>query len=298
MSLQGFRSPELRKNVLVSYQRNLARWTVEYQERKVHTHYGDTHCIEAGTQSKPPLLILHSGYANSSALGESIAELAGDFHLFAIDIPGEMGKSRDRQFDFFSEDYSSWLQQVIHGLSFNKVNLLGIGLGAALAARFSIKKPSVVDQLLLVTPPLELPSRPGVLFTLLLSAMFPTRFMIKRMCKRMRSKQAAPVDDWLLEDIHLRLNSTMHNANELPALSDTELEALPEASVIVFGEDDPRIDKCRLKDKISGSANSLSLQWVANAGHTPMMEQAALSGRLIADVIHRREANKSLKTGT
>ncbi|GAB6926208.1 hypothetical protein JCM10914A_01910 [Paenibacillus sp. JCM 10914] len=56
-----------RQYVYASYDRLLGGWNVAYTEQDIHTTYGTTHIITAGSPDRPPLLLLH-GTADNSAL--------------------------------------------------------------------------------------------------------------------------------------------------------------------------------------------------------------------------------------
>ncbi|MCL2321108.1 MAG: alpha/beta hydrolase [Oscillospiraceae bacterium] len=150
--MSKFTSEEAKDKVLKYYDTLLGRISVKYENINVQSRFGDTYCIAAGEDSAFPLILLHSGNMNSSFWIEDIAVFSKFFKVYAIDIPGEPGKSSDQILSFDTDDYSDWLSDVLDFLDVKKAILIGASLGAFAAIKFSINHAEKVSKLVLLSP--------------------------------------------------------------------------------------------------------------------------------------------------
>jgi pimeloyl-ACP methyl ester carboxylesterase len=81
-----------------------------------------------------------------------VGEYTKHYCVYALDIPGEPGKSEERQYSLKCPVYSEWLNEVMQKLQLSKASLVGISLGAWLAISFSVKYPQNVEKLVLMCP--------------------------------------------------------------------------------------------------------------------------------------------------
>lgn len=68
LAVKIFKNESARERVMQSYDEIMNMWGVEYDEHKVNTDYGITHCITAGKHQNPPLLLLHGVGDNSAVM--------------------------------------------------------------------------------------------------------------------------------------------------------------------------------------------------------------------------------------
>ena len=120
-----------------------------FAKRTVDTPYGETFLLEAGEPSHPPVLLLHGSCSNSAFWFGDILALAGGYHVFAADIPGEAGNSADIRLNLDSDDYAEWMLHLLDTLHLPKVSLAGNSLGGWMALKFATTYPVHVEKLLL-----------------------------------------------------------------------------------------------------------------------------------------------------
>src|SRR5438067_45182 len=112
MKIQSaYKSEKARRNALAVYDKILEDWPAPYQSINVNTSFGETHILVSGASTNKPLLLLHGGGGNSTMWRDNIASLSRHFHIYAVDIIGEAGKSAGTRPETISE-YSHWLKQV------------------------------------------------------------------------------------------------------------------------------------------------------------------------------------------
>jgi pimeloyl-ACP methyl ester carboxylesterase len=105
---KAFKSEEGRAAVLKVYDSLLEKWPVAYETVYVSTKYGQTHIIASGEKSLPPLILLHGTSSNSAMWLGDILRYSEYYRVYAIDIPGEPGKSEKRQYSCNSPAYREY----------------------------------------------------------------------------------------------------------------------------------------------------------------------------------------------
>lgn len=120
-----------------------------FAKRTVDTPYDETFLLEAGDPSHPPVLLLHGSCSNSAFWFGDILALAGGYHVFAADIPGEAGNSADVRLSLENRDYAEWMLSLLDALSLAKVSLAGNSLGGWMALKFATVYPERVEKLML-----------------------------------------------------------------------------------------------------------------------------------------------------
>lgn len=147
-----FISEQGKDTYLQAYDALLNKYNVSYQDLWIDTYLGKAHLIETGKKEGKAIMMLHAvgvssaeWYANYNALGEK-------YHLYALDMPGDAGKSELYTSPEKIEDYQLTVLQILDSLKLDKVTLLGHSLGGFFAAGFTLAHPERVEQLILLSP--------------------------------------------------------------------------------------------------------------------------------------------------
>jgi pimeloyl-ACP methyl ester carboxylesterase len=108
------------------------------------------HCLTAG-ESGTPVLLLHGGGLDSATLswGEVIGSFSAHHRVFAPDLPG-YGQSARPALQYTIDFYVSVVKQVLDNLHLDKVSLVGLSLGGAVALALTLDEPGRVEKLVLV----------------------------------------------------------------------------------------------------------------------------------------------------
>lgn len=93
----------------------------------------------------PPLIMLHSGLADSRLWTPILDDLAAHFTVITYDLPG-FGKSEQHPYNFSHLDD---LLSVMTYLGIERTHLLGISLGGMIVLDFAAQYPERVDKLVL-----------------------------------------------------------------------------------------------------------------------------------------------------
>ncbi|MFC1960410.1 alpha/beta fold hydrolase [Chloroflexota bacterium] len=131
-----YRSPEAHAGLLAWYDDMLARLPVPYEARMVPTRYGDTHVVATGNPGTPPVVLVPGMGGNAMLYRRQLASLSDCCHLYAVDIPGQPGKSAPIRIGAGGLAYADWLCDVFDGLDLSQAAIIGGSMGGRLVLQF------------------------------------------------------------------------------------------------------------------------------------------------------------------
>ena len=169
-------------NAIMSwYEETEAKIPVPVESVFADTRFGRTHMLVAGPVDAEPVLLI-PGVAGCAPLWRhQIADLSRHFRVYALDIPGQPGRSDPNPPSFLNDDYACWLQDVLDSMQIERCHIAGVSVGAWVAMRFAIHAPQRVLSVAMLGP------------TGLSSARLPWRIWLTRVMKK--SKDADALQD-------------------------------------------------------------------------------------------------------
>jgi len=102
-------------------------------------------------ETAPPLIFVHGFGASSFAWRHNLPVLAEQHKVVALDLLGS-GKSDKPRIDYSPDIWVNLINEFAQAHDYQKVTLIGNGLGGLIAARFALKFPDKVEKLVLVDP--------------------------------------------------------------------------------------------------------------------------------------------------
>lgn len=134
------------------YDESMKLFGIPYTSRFVDTTFGQTHVLHFGDDRLHPLVLIH-GYVMSSIIWyPNVPEFVKEYSVFAIDIIGDIGKSRCNQSILQHEQIVQWLHEVLNGLGLERIYLAGHSIGGYISLRYSIRYPERIKKLVLYAP--------------------------------------------------------------------------------------------------------------------------------------------------
>lgn len=124
-----FRSGEGEAAVHARYRKLLADWPVPSEQRLLDTREGPTFVVSSGPADAPPLVLLHGSGGTTLDWYADIATWSDHFRVHAIDLIGEPGLSAPSRPQLGSDDYASWLDDVLAGLGVDRFSMAAVSLG-------------------------------------------------------------------------------------------------------------------------------------------------------------------------
>lgn len=102
--------------VEAQYRKVLEQWPLPRRELFVPTCMGQTFVLVCGSETKPPLVLLHGSQANLAAWIADVELWAIQFRIYAIDMIGEPDLSAPVRPALNGPQYATWLDDVFNAL--------------------------------------------------------------------------------------------------------------------------------------------------------------------------------------
>src|SRR5512140_3479067 len=150
MSVQIYRTVEGRRRVLERYDDILDRWPLPLDKLTLNTALGHTFAVAWGPLDAPPLVLVHGAGSNSGVwIGES-GRLARTHRVFALDLPGEAGRSCEVRAPWTGPAYGAWLLEALDLLGLQTATILGFSQGGWTALKAAAAAPQRIASLVLL----------------------------------------------------------------------------------------------------------------------------------------------------
>jgi pimeloyl-ACP methyl ester carboxylesterase len=119
-----------------------------YRWRSFHLFYK-----EMGTPENPPLVLLHNPGIGASAyeMRHIMAKLAGQYHIYAPDLPG-FGLSDRPHLDYSVETYTAFCHDFLTEIVLRPATLLASGISCSYAVEVAEQFPDSCARLVLISP--------------------------------------------------------------------------------------------------------------------------------------------------
>jgi pimeloyl-ACP methyl ester carboxylesterase len=167
-----YKSPAGEQEIMALYDAVLARWPVAYETLHLPTRHGEAFVIASGDPSAPPLVLIHGSVSNATSWVGDFPAYSQCFRVYAVDLPGEPGKSAQNRPAWQGPAFAEWLEDVLDGLKIQKTALVGISQGGWTALRFATYHPDRANKVALVAPGGIAPARPSFIRKAIFLSMF------------------------------------------------------------------------------------------------------------------------------
>jgi len=147
-----YKTPEGEAEIRALYDEALAGLGPGWESLTVRTRLGDTHVIALGPEGAPPVVCLPGGNALNPISLKWFLPLAERHRIYAPDIVGQPGRSAQERPSPKGDGHAFWVEDVLDGLGLERVPLVGISYGAAIAIRTMGVAPERVCRAALVSP--------------------------------------------------------------------------------------------------------------------------------------------------
>jgi len=263
------------------YDKVLSQWPVPNEHLHIPTRHGDTFVIASGDPTAPPLVLLHGTASNSATWAGDVVKYCKHYRVYAVDIPGEPGKSDPTRFSWDGSAFTEWLDDVLNGLNVEKAILVGMSLGGWATLRYAIDKPSRVDQLVLIVPSGVCQPRLGFILRAVFFSL--TGDWGRQQMKKMIFKDMAMPEDLdrflTLVDRHFnyRMGSPTLFTNE-------ELQGLVMPVLYLAGEQDAMLNTQKTAERLQKLLPDITINTFKDDGHVTI-NMAPLAVSFLKDTV-------------
>lgn len=259
-----FKSAQGRGAILAVYGSLLQRATVPLEEIRLATRCGETFVIASGEKGLPPLILLHGSSSNAAMWLADLAAYAQHFRVYAIDVPGEPGRSAEFRPNLKTAAYVDWMEDVLEGLAIEKAAFVGISLGGWLALKFAAIHSDRVDRLALLCPAGIGPQKIAAVFQAMLLKPFGKRGEEKAIKKIMGVPQ---LSDETVEYCRLISRHFSPIMEQIPMFSDDQLRCIACPALVIAGGRDVLIYSNQTIQRATNLLPQVRTVFLPGAGH-------------------------------
>ncbi|MEN6343390.1 MAG: alpha/beta hydrolase [Methanospirillum sp.] len=280
--LASFASPQGEAQYVSDYDAVLKLWPVPFEESDITTRFGSTHVVASGPKESPSLLLLHATGTSSTMWFPNIGALSGACRVYAVDIIGEPGKSRQSRLLGNREDCADWVGDVMQGLGLERTDIAGLSYGGWHALNFSFFFPEKIGKIVALAPGASvLPFSWPVLLLLRLLPYLPFK--------------PNPLKSFFTRDFQIDEGFSRQFASGARrfryadprrsiftnVFSDAELSGITVPTLFIVGENEVIYDPVAAIEKVNRLIPDVETHLVPKAGHLVSMEQPALVNQRI-----------------
>lgn len=289
--LSGFRSVEGERRYQHAYQDVLDEWPVPYRELMVPTSFGETHVVVSGREDAAPVILLHATGTSATGWLLNIAPLSEQHQVFAVDILGEAGRSRQTALLRDRWDCVDWLRQMLDGLGLERASLAGWSFGGWTTLAFVIAEPDRVDRCVLLAPYASLaPYAPAVLLFLKVGPYLPMgppgRLALRLMSPGYRFDERF-ADQFAVGGRYFKVADPRASVFPRP-YGDEELRSISVPLLLLVGDKESTFDPHQAVDRARRLITGVEASVLPGIGHMVAMEAADLVNDRMIRFLGRR----------
>lgn len=260
----AFKSQEGKVAVIRFYDSFLEHWMSPNEKFYVNTRYGNTFIIACGDKEAPPLILLHGSAMNSVMWMGDAGEYSRNHRVYAVDIPGEPGRSDEKQLPFHGPAFAEWLNDVYKALSIKKASLIGMSLGAWLAIKFSVSYPEKVDKLVLLSPAGIGPQKVSFIINATAHRILGEK-VVSRLFRKVNMSQSIP--EAFLKYQKLVGENFNYRREVIPLFSDSELRRLSMPVALYVGGKDVMLHSEKSAKRLGSLLSHAEINVLPESGH-------------------------------
>ncbi|MFI9471891.1 alpha/beta fold hydrolase [Streptomyces sp. NPDC052492] len=250
-------------------------------ETDVETSFGTTHVYRYGpsdraAESRTPVVLIHGSGGCSAMWYPNTAALSADRPVYALDTPGDPGRSIHRAPMWQPERAAQWMDEALGALGLDKVHLVGSSYGGWLVINQAHRRPERLASVTALDPGgLE---KVGLrFFAWIFASLFATFAP-----KRLRPALAKWLEQPVISDPDLRAwiqagvkAFRIRRPAPLP-LSDAELGSIRTPFYLIMGKRSLLVHPKRQLERVPRVIPGARAEIVAATGHGPQIDHPDL----------------------
>ncbi|GGZ56399.1 alpha/beta fold hydrolase [Streptomyces bluensis] len=248
-------------------------------EEDVETSFGTTHVYRYGPgdpadASRTPVVLVHGAGSCSAMWYPNTPALSAERPVYAIDTPGDPGRSDQREPIHQPDRAAQWLDETLAGLGLDRVHLVGSSYGGWLALNQAHRRPARLASVTLLDPGgLE---KVGLrFFAWIFVSLFAT-FAPKALRPRLAAWLEQPV--LVVPQLRAMIRAgvrayRIRRPAPLP-LSEEELSTIRTPLYLVLGKRSLLVHPMRQVERVPRLIRGARAEIVSNTGHGPQIDHA------------------------
>ncbi|MET9990086.1 alpha/beta fold hydrolase [Streptomyces mutabilis] len=248
-------------------------------EQDVETSFGTTHVYryepdDPAARSRTPVVLVHGAGSCSAMWYPNTPALSAERPVYALDTPGDPGRSVQREPIHQPERAAQWLDETLDGLGLERVHLVGTSYGGWLALNQAHRAPGRLASVTLLDPGgLE---KVGLRFFVWIFAGFFATFAPKALRPRLAAWLDQPV--LVMPELRTMIRTgvrayRIRRPAPLP-LSEAELTTIRTPLYLVLGKRSLLLHPERQRERVPRLIPGARAEIVTGTGHGPQIDHA------------------------
>ncbi|MDC0768179.1 alpha/beta fold hydrolase [Streptomyces sp. HD] len=256
-------------------------------EKDVETSFGTTHVYRYGptdpaAETRTPVVLIHGSGSCSAQWYPNTPALSAERAVYALDTPGDPGRSVHREPMWQPERAAQWLDEALDGLGLDRVHLVGYSYGGWLTLNQALRKPERLASATLLDPRgLE---KEGLRFWIWIFVSLFATFAPKALRPRLAAwlEQPVIVIPELRAWIHARVRAFRISRPVPAALTEDELRTIRTPLYLVVGKRSLLVHPKRQAERVPRLVPGARAEIIANTGHGPALDHPELlNGKML-----------------
>jgi pimeloyl-ACP methyl ester carboxylesterase len=252
------------REVMALYDRALAGWLVPCETSYIGTRHGRTFVIASGDPAAAPLVLLHGANSNAVSWIGDAAAYSRSHRVYAVDIPGEPGRSDPNRPSWEGLAFAEWLADLLDGLGLRATALLGLSQGGWITLKFATACPDRVTRLVLLAPGGVTPARLSFILRAIPLSMLgrPGAEALNRIVfgREPMHPDAVAFMDAIMTHFKPRIGAQR-------LFTDDELRRLSMPVLLIAGAQDALFDSAKTAARLAALAPHLTQRVLPDRGH-------------------------------
>jgi len=312
--LSLYKSEEGYSKMMSWYNRVQEEISVDHESVFADTRFGKTHMIMAGKENQKSVLLI-PGVAGCAPLWRhQINAFSDHFRVLAIDIVGQPGKSAANPPSVFNDDFTDWLEDIIHALNLDKPHIVGVSTGGTTAMDMAIRKPDLIDKTVMCGPTglarARLPFRQWLLTArkkntdALSDDLTASSFSKPRSGETFGSFDRQLARGMALGTKHYRVDKSLGVYNEKSSRVDfikalkvigkfffsvdkKRLKSFRNKGLLIFGEYEVLYNPWKISKRLQKLIPSLQIEIIKDAGHAAIYDQPEAVNKVVIEFLKK-----------
>ena len=312
--LSLYKSEEGYKKMMSWYNRVQEEISVDHESVFADTRFGKTHIILAGKENLKSILLI-PGVAGCAPLWRhQINAFSEHFRVLAIDIVGQPGKSAANPPSVFNDDFTDWLEDIIHSLNLDRPHIVGVSTGGTTAMDMAIRKPDLIDKTVMCGPTglarARLPFRQWLLTArkkntdALSDDLTASSFSKPRSGETFGSFDRQLARGMALGTKHYRVDKSLGVYSEKSSRVDfikalkvigkfffsvdkKRLKSFRNKGLLIFGEFEVLYNPWKISKRLEKLIPSLQIEIIKDAGHAAIYDQPEAVNEVVLDFLRK-----------
>jgi len=307
------------RRIMDWYDSLVSRFTFPLDSQYVDTRFGRTHMLAAGPPGAKPLILVQAIAGSAPLWYHQIPFFADHYRVYALDTPGQPGRSAPQPPPLLEDGYTDWLLDVVDALAIDRAYFAGVSSGGWYVLRLAMRAPERTERIVMLSP------------TGLANARFPIEIWVTNVLSK--KKDADTLEDELstrsflpssaskeydrdlaramaLATRHFRLGKSLDLYDESKgrlkiwqsvrvlrtlffAESRRNLRRLRTPGLVILGEHDMLYSAHRLAQRVRRNMPTVEVEIIPGTGHSAMYDEPDVVNDLMLRFFQRSSGKVS-----